>query len=190
MKSATRSRIAESPGAAGPLLDAGAADGVAWQDLALCAQTDPEIFFPEVGVSARRARKVCAACEVRLECLEYALENEIPCGVWGGLSEQERILYAHGKPVAQPDVVIPPSDLFLRPTLTQMRAESARKREDSPGDSRVVKAMAAVATGEKRCTGCDEVKLLSEYQKASAALDGHKARCRSCRSEARQDVAA
>lgn len=36
-----------------------------WQERALCAQTDPESFFPEKGGSTREAKKVCLACEVR-----------------------------------------------------------------------------------------------------------------------------
>ncbi|WP_406286140.1 WhiB family transcriptional regulator [Embleya sp. NBC_00896] len=61
-----------------------------WQERALCAQTDPESFFPEKGGSTREAKKVCLACEVRDECLEYALANDERFGIWGGLSERER----------------------------------------------------------------------------------------------------
>jgi WhiB family transcriptional regulator, redox-sensing transcriptional regulator len=66
------------------------AEGFAWQDRALCAQTDPEAFFPEKGGSTREAKKVCRGCEVRAECLEYALEHDERFGIWGGLSERER----------------------------------------------------------------------------------------------------
>ncbi len=70
----------------------GAEDAVeaGWQDRALCAQTDPEAFFPEKGGSTREAKKVCRGCEVRAECLEYALEHDERFGIWGGLSERER----------------------------------------------------------------------------------------------------
>ncbi|MGJ9403244.1 WhiB family transcriptional regulator [Arthrobacter sp. KK5.5] len=61
-----------------------------WQTEALCAQTDPEAFFPEKGGSTRDAKKVCGACNVRAECLEYALSNDERFGIWGGLSERER----------------------------------------------------------------------------------------------------
>ena len=61
-----------------------------WQADALCAQTDPEAFFPEKGGSTRDAKKVCAACTVRSQCLEYALANDERFGIWGGLSERER----------------------------------------------------------------------------------------------------
>ena len=63
---------------------------LAWQERALCAQTDPEAFFPEKGGSTREAKKVCLNCEVRQECLEYALANDARFGIWGGLSERER----------------------------------------------------------------------------------------------------
>ncbi|TQM63385.1 WhiB family transcriptional regulator [Klugiella xanthotipulae] len=63
---------------------------LAWQADALCAQTDPEAFFPEKGGSTRDAKKICTSCEVRSQCLEYALENDERFGIWGGLSERER----------------------------------------------------------------------------------------------------
>ncbi|WP_414647830.1 WhiB family transcriptional regulator [Cellulomonas sp.] len=66
-------------------------DGVmGWQERALCAQTDPEAFFPEKGGSTREAKKVCTGCDVRSECLEYALAHDERFGIWGGLSERER----------------------------------------------------------------------------------------------------
>ena len=113
MRAATVSRIAESPGAAGGVdvlkghdVFVSLAPGVlgltttddvddewqepGWQDRALCSQTDPEAFFPEKGGSTREAKKVCRGCEVRAECLEYALERDERFGIWGGLSERER----------------------------------------------------------------------------------------------------
>jgi WhiB family redox-sensing transcriptional regulator len=65
-------------------------DALAWQADSLCAQTDPEAFFPEKGGSTRDAKKICSSCEVRSSCLEYALENDERFGIWGGLSERER----------------------------------------------------------------------------------------------------
>lgn len=61
-----------------------------WMVDALCAQTDPEVFFPEQGGSTRAAKAVCAACPVRDECLAYALERREQHGVWGGTTELER----------------------------------------------------------------------------------------------------
>src|SRR5438309_111487 len=61
-----------------------------WQEDALCAQTDPEAFFPEKGGSTREAKRICQGCDVRAECLEYALAHDERFGIWGGLSERER----------------------------------------------------------------------------------------------------
>jgi len=61
-----------------------------WQERALCAQTDPEAFFPEKGGSTREAKRICTGCEVSAECLEYALAHDERFGIWGGLSERER----------------------------------------------------------------------------------------------------
>ncbi|WP_374201461.1 WhiB family transcriptional regulator [Blastococcus sp. MG754427] len=61
-----------------------------WRIDALCAETDPEAFFPEKGGSTRDAKRVCTGCPVRAECLEFALANDERFGIWGGLSERER----------------------------------------------------------------------------------------------------
>ena len=75
------------PGVRQPVQDD---DTLAWQTDSLCAQTDPEAFFPEKGGSTRDAKKICTSCEVKTECLEYALQNDERFGIWGGLSERER----------------------------------------------------------------------------------------------------
>ena len=61
-----------------------------WQERANCLGVDPDLFFPERGASTREAKGVCAGCEVRIECLEYALQNSEKFGIWGGMSERER----------------------------------------------------------------------------------------------------
>jgi WhiB family redox-sensing transcriptional regulator len=78
------------PGVRKPIEDGSEDNPLAWQSDSLCAQTDPEAFFPEKGGSTRDAKKICSSCEVRAQCLEYALENDEWFGIWGGLSERER----------------------------------------------------------------------------------------------------
>ena len=73
-----------------PLVAVEPAEEPDWQERALCAQTDPEAFFPEKGGSTREAKRICSGCDVRAECLEYALANDERFGIWGGLSERER----------------------------------------------------------------------------------------------------
>jgi predicted Fe-S protein YdhL (DUF1289 family) len=65
-------------------------DGGGWMSRGLCAQTDPEAFFPEKGGSTREGKRICSACPVRAECLEWALDHDERFGIWGGLSERER----------------------------------------------------------------------------------------------------
>jgi WhiB family redox-sensing transcriptional regulator len=66
-----------------------------WRRLAICRDTDPDLFFP-VGttgyalVQIDRAKEVCGECPVQSDCLEYALETNQDSGIWGGTSEEER----------------------------------------------------------------------------------------------------
>ena len=83
----------EAPDERAPLsfwADPAEGGSAAWRLDALCAETDPEAFFPEKGGSTREAKRVCTGCAVRTECLEYALANDERFGIWGGLSERER----------------------------------------------------------------------------------------------------
>jgi WhiB family transcriptional regulator, redox-sensing transcriptional regulator len=62
----------------------------AWVDDALCAQTDPEVFFPAKGMASRSAVRVCRACPVRTPCLEEALDAEPAWGLRGGMTPRQR----------------------------------------------------------------------------------------------------
>ncbi|GGU28578.1 transcriptional regulator WhiB [Streptomyces violascens] len=81
------------PGSVGRMLNDTITIGpeLTWQETALCAQAGPEFFFPAPGSSTREAKQLCGACEQRKACLEYALANDERFGVWGGLSEKERL---------------------------------------------------------------------------------------------------
>lgn len=63
---------------------------------ALCAQTDPELFFPEHGHAdqAATAKRICGSCDLSPQCREWAIATGQDHGVWGGLSgrqlQQER----------------------------------------------------------------------------------------------------
>lgn len=65
-------------------------DELRWQSRGNCLGVDPDLFFPERGASCEPAKAICRACEVRAECLEYALVHVEKWGVWGGKSERER----------------------------------------------------------------------------------------------------
>ncbi|MFI5041458.1 MAG: WhiB family transcriptional regulator [Acidimicrobiales bacterium] len=68
----------------------GQSDVPDWKARANCMGVDPDLFFPERGMSTREAKEVCRGCVVREDCLEYALANGEKFGIWGGLSERER----------------------------------------------------------------------------------------------------
>lgn len=61
-----------------------------WYEDALCAQTDPEAFFPEKGGSTRNAKAMCLRCDVREQCLEAAIDRDERFGIWGAMSERDR----------------------------------------------------------------------------------------------------
>ncbi|WP_438353699.1 WhiB family transcriptional regulator [Microbacterium sp. CJ88] len=65
-------------------------DDTAWYVDASCAETDPELWFPEQSIGAATARSICRGCAVIEECLDFALRHDIDHGVWGGLTARER----------------------------------------------------------------------------------------------------
>jgi hypothetical protein len=67
-----------------------------WMADGLCRQVDNEPWFPEKGESTIEAKRVCLRCDVREQCLQYALDNQERFGVWGGYSERERRRLAQG----------------------------------------------------------------------------------------------
>lgn len=60
-----------------------------WMRDGMCAQVDPELFFPDKS-GAREAKLICRGCPVQELCLQYALDNKEHWGIWGGTSERER----------------------------------------------------------------------------------------------------
>lgn len=67
----------------------GVESGWGWRDRAACRGVDPGVFFPADGGSVDRAKRVCAGCPVRPECLEFAVVGGESFGVWGGRSSVE-----------------------------------------------------------------------------------------------------
>jgi WhiB family redox-sensing transcriptional regulator len=74
----------------GTLIEALAGMDLSWQDYANCRGADADLFFPERGASTRKAKGICMACEVREQCLDFAISQGEKFGIWGGLSERER----------------------------------------------------------------------------------------------------
>jgi WhiB family redox-sensing transcriptional regulator len=61
-----------------------------WTDLAKCKNMDKSVFFPNTYGGVKRAKAICATCPVSAECLQYATDNDLTYGVWGGLGEGDR----------------------------------------------------------------------------------------------------
>lgn len=67
-----------------------------WRERAACRSVDPEMFYPLSAEREARAKRVCAICPVRTACLDHALRTREPDGVWGGLTEPERLRILRG----------------------------------------------------------------------------------------------
>ena len=62
----------------------------------VCAETDPDLFFPmDVRYGIRyqdeaAAKKLCGTCPYVQRCLLYAMKNPDVMGIWGGTTEKDR----------------------------------------------------------------------------------------------------
>jgi WhiB family transcriptional regulator, redox-sensing transcriptional regulator len=61
-----------------------------WMAQARCRDLASTLFFPTNSAGVAAARRVCASCEVANACLEYALDERLEHGIWGGTSERQR----------------------------------------------------------------------------------------------------
>ena len=97
-----------------------------WQEQALCAQTDPEAFFPEKGGSTREAKKICVGCEVK---------RRVP----GVRAVQRRALRHLGRPVrARASPPASPRQLKRQPPRSGLTGGRKGSCEPSPTASPVV----------------------------------------------------
>ena len=84
-----------------------------WAEDALCAQVDPEIFFPDKGESIKDAVRICEQCPVRQRCLEEAMREEAKNATWGrygvrgGVTARERSRMAAGSQSQRRQQVLP-----------------------------------------------------------------------------------
>jgi len=87
-----------------------------WTRRALCAQEDPEVFFPPKGDTGIQAKQICAQCPVHLECLDYAIAADERHGIWGGLNRAERLRARHSKEATRSrgrEVRLPPRISYI-----------------------------------------------------------------------------
>lgn len=70
---------------------------VSWQQDSKCLNHEPEFFFPKPGRDKKHreevamVKKYCNGCPVKMKCLEFAFRENLNYGVYGGMSEEERI---------------------------------------------------------------------------------------------------
>lgn len=70
--------------------DTGSAMRTDWMSSARCREHDPDVFFVRGAAQSRRAVRICTRCPVRDRCLDYAIEQGIEFGIWGGMTERQR----------------------------------------------------------------------------------------------------
>jgi WhiB family redox-sensing transcriptional regulator len=61
-----------------------------WQLQANCDETNTELFFSELKSKVEKAKAICNSCPVKSECLEFALNDGIEFGIFGGVTASER----------------------------------------------------------------------------------------------------
>jgi WhiB family redox-sensing transcriptional regulator len=68
---------------------------VDWRLNAACyGHENPDLWFPARGENPADAKAICGTCPVKQECLDFALENRIEFGIWGGLAYRPRLALA------------------------------------------------------------------------------------------------
>ena len=74
-----------------------------WTWQAACVGADPELFFPASEDQANEGKQICVTCPVKPECLRYSLATAQEWGIWGGLTEQERLVVLGRKRRSRPE---------------------------------------------------------------------------------------
>lgn len=105
-----------------------------WRDQAACTGHDPELWFPQTRrtPATTQAKRICAGCPVRGECLAFALDNRIEHGIWGGLTERASRAARRGRATGVPVPAIAAGDLITQAAHVLVTAMNATAG-DSPG---------------------------------------------------------
>lgn len=67
-----------------------------WRAAGACLSADPDLFFPittgaPAAMQVKQAQRICAGCQVRQQCFDFAMSSGESHGVWGGTTPEERI---------------------------------------------------------------------------------------------------
>jgi WhiB family redox-sensing transcriptional regulator len=121
-------------------------------DNAKCADIeDKDLFFPDNRTQEaerlHQLKAICSSCIHEKECLEYALEKQIPYGIWGGSTPADRdtVAIAKGKSYAFKGIALTITKLHKKGVSAN---EIAAQLNTSPGYvSRVLRKLAATEQG-------------------------------------------
>jgi WhiB family redox-sensing transcriptional regulator len=121
-------------------------------DNAKCADIeDKDLFFPDNRTQEaerlHQLKAICASCIHEKECLEYALEKQIPYGIWGGSTPADRdtVAIANGKSYAFKGIALTITKLHKKGVSAN---EIAAQLDTSPGYvKRVLQRLAATEQG-------------------------------------------
>lgn len=122
-------------------LVAAVADREAWMGDAACTGVDVDLFFPAQGDPTEPAKRVCAACRVRVECLEFALVNNEQFGIFGGVSAKQRRRVRRERGMAAEAVGGPRSGSLSYATVEELRVEFRRMWQ--AGESNIYASLVA-----------------------------------------------
>jgi WhiB family redox-sensing transcriptional regulator len=121
-------------------------------DNAKCADIeDKDLFFPDNRTQEaerlHQLKAICSSCIHEKECLEYALEKQIPYGIWGGSTPADRdtVAIANGKSYAFKGIALTITKLHKKGVSAN---EIAAQLDTSPGYvKRVLQRLAATEQG-------------------------------------------
>lgn len=65
-----------------------------WMSEAACKDKTEYFFIDHLPASQARklevvAKSICSSCKVRIQCLQYAVENDEQYGIWGGIKAKD-----------------------------------------------------------------------------------------------------
>lgn len=164
-----------------------------WTRRAVCAQTDPEAFFPERGGSNRAAKAICKGCPVIDQCLAYALKHDERFGIWGGVAERDRRAMKRAQDPTPRKQAAPPrhgtearARWDYRHNITP--CDPCRDAEPTAHKARNdARARTAIEVDEKACGVCLVVKPADQFTRKASRADGLNRDCRDCNSNQFRD---
>jgi WhiB family redox-sensing transcriptional regulator len=67
-----------------------------WREQAACKGEPTEVWFATQGHGVKVAKRICNTCPVRIDCLRWAVDEQINHGIFGGRTPRERRMLRRG----------------------------------------------------------------------------------------------